>query len=299
MSTSNAVSADGHVVCQTTLWSALAHITAGRIKKIEKDENEQDSYTVLVEGLARIKLPRSLPPVLQIQPPTPLIHTSFSLPLPSGAPRTVDIRPLALRILPKQLHDRVAIIPQGLLSDLLVTVLGIDWEIRAEILGIPDTDARGEKVRRVLLDLMAKRGIDPPDQPPKAIGPSTALVQRNVRAPGMRQKPPENEDLAPLRKTLEARHEELSYAAEQAVGRELTRLASIPPQSAEYALVRNYVEWILALPWKKVSELGDEVDLKEARRRLDAEHEGLEGVKRRVVEYLAVYRWVFSFRYKL
>ena len=76
----------------------------------------------------------------------------------------------------------------------------------------------------------------------------------------------------------------------QTITRELTRLVKIPPQSAEYGVGKTYIEWLLALPWKKLSEVGQDLDLDEARRRMEAEHEGLEGVKRRVIEYLAVYR---------
>jgi ATP-dependent Lon protease len=67
-------------------------------------------------------------------------------------------------------------------------------------------------------------------------------------------------------------------------------LVKIPPQSAEYGVGRTYIEWLLALPWLKVSDMGSEIDLESTRSKLDAEHAGLEAVKRRVVEYLAVYR---------
>ena len=237
--------------------------------------------------------------MLSILPPHPLPISTFSLPLPTNPPSaSKELLPLAVRLLPKQLHDRLEIVPPSLLADLLVTVLGVDWEARAELLGLADTDERTAKVKEVLLGLMAKRGITPPDgssAPSKALIPrSNALVRRQARpvsaAPA--QGGGGGGDLQTLQALFQRRNEELSVAARQAVERELGRLATIPPQSAEYSQVRTYIEWLLALPWNKISEVDAEVDLKEARRRLDAEHEGLEAVKRRVVEYLAVYRCV-------
>jgi ATP-dependent Lon protease len=98
------------------------------------------------------------------------------------------------------------------------------------------------------------------------------------------------EDVQPLFSLFEKRAAELSPQATQALTREFGRIAKIPPASAEYGVIRTYIEWLLALPWKKVSPVNDKLDLAEARKRLEDEHEGLEAVKRRVIEYLAVYR---------
>ncbi len=68
--------------------------------------------------------------------------------------------------------------------------------------------------------------------------------------------------------------------------RDLERLAMIPAASPEYSLIVTYVELIADLPWNKTSE--DHDDLEEARRILDRDHFGLEKVKKRIVEYLAV-----------
>lgn len=222
--------------------------------------------------------------------------STFSLPLPVNPPITTnDLLPLALRLLPKQIHERVMIVPPSLLADILVTILGVPWEIRAELLGMPDVEERVERVKGILLDLMADRGITPPSTPSKALVPATksgALVKRQPRtqASSARPAPQVSEDLQGIHKLFNERKEELSTAAREAVTRELGRLGGMQQQSAEYSLVRTYVEWILALPWKRVSEVDDSVNLEEARKKLDAEHEGLEAVKRRVVEYLAVYR---------
>jgi ATP-dependent Lon protease len=68
--------------------------------------------------------------------------------------------------------------------------------------------------------------------------------------------------------------------------KQLSRLRSMQPQSAEYNLARNYVEWIADLPWSK--DTPDLNQVERVRRCLDEDHHGLERVKRRVVEYAAI-----------
>ncbi|HKR23268.1 MAG TPA: LON peptidase substrate-binding domain-containing protein, partial [Pyrinomonadaceae bacterium] len=68
--------------------------------------------------------------------------------------------------------------------------------------------------------------------------------------------------------------------------RELKRLERLPPAAPDYHVIRTYLEFILELPWLKSSE--DKLDLIEARRILDEDHYGLEDVKERILEFLAV-----------
>jgi ATP-dependent Lon protease len=68
--------------------------------------------------------------------------------------------------------------------------------------------------------------------------------------------------------------------------RELDRLSKMPVAAAEYTVSRTYLDWIIALPWAKRTE--DAIDLKKTKSVLDADHSGLEKVKDRVLEYLAV-----------
>ena len=67
---------------------------------------------------------------------------------------------------------------------------------------------------------------------------------------------------------------------------ELKKLRSMSPMSAESTVVRNYLDWMLSIPWKKRSKVSN--DVLEAERILDADHYGLEKVKERILEYLAV-----------
>ena len=68
--------------------------------------------------------------------------------------------------------------------------------------------------------------------------------------------------------------------------RELKRLERLPAAAPDYHVIRTYLEYVLELPWRKSSE--DKLDLKEARRILDEDHYGLEDVKERILEFLAV-----------
>ncbi len=82
----------------------------------------------------------------------------------------------------------------------------------------------------------------------------------------------------------------MSEEAEEKALKELDRLAQIPPQSAESGVIRTYVDWILALPWKEQTE--HQLELPEAQRILDEDHYGLEKPKENVLEYLAVLQLV-------
>ncbi len=74
-------------------------------------------------------------------------------------------------------------------------------------------------------------------------------------------------------------------ARDKAMG-ELKKLRSMSPMSAEATVVRNYLDWILSIPWKKRSKVKN--DVPEAEKILNADHYGLEKVKERILEYLAV-----------
>jgi ATP-dependent Lon protease len=78
----------------------------------------------------------------------------------------------------------------------------------------------------------------------------------------------------------------LSKEAREKANAELKKLRSMSPMSAEATVVRNYLDWILGIPWKKRSKIKN--DVLEAERILNADHYGLEKIKERIVEYLAV-----------
>ena len=95
----------------------------------------------------------------------------------------------------------------------------------------------------------------------------------------------EVQDVEKLRKKLTEK-KGLSEDARETVEKELQRLEMTPNSSPNYGILYSYIEWILELPWGEYSK--DKLDLKRARKILDEDHYGLEKVKKRIIEYLAV-----------
>jgi len=95
---------------------------------------------------------------------------------------------------------------------------------------------------------------------------------------------PASAEVAALRKQVEER--DLPAEVKSVAGKELDRLSQMAPAMAEYALTRNYIDWLLSLPWDKASE--DKFDLAEAERILNRDHYGLAKVKERLLEFLTV-----------
>ncbi|MBK5118130.1 MAG: endopeptidase La, partial [Thermoleophilia bacterium] len=81
---------------------------------------------------------------------------------------------------------------------------------------------------------------------------------------------------------------QLPENAQKVADRELSRLERLPPAAAEHGVIRTYLEWLIELPWTQTSK--DKLNIKHARKVLDADHYDLELVKDRILEYLAVRR---------
>jgi len=94
----------------------------------------------------------------------------------------------------------------------------------------------------------------------------------------------DTEELADLRKRVDEAN--MPEEARAAADRELRRLERIPSASPEWSVARNYLDWLIDVPWTK--ETPDKDDLKHARAVLDEDHYGLDQVKERIIEYLAV-----------
>jgi len=95
---------------------------------------------------------------------------------------------------------------------------------------------------------------------------------------------PEADELAELREKLAAAS--LSPAARKEADRELNRLSRMNSASPEYQMVRTYLEWMAELPWNKFT--GAPIDIAHTRQVLDEDHYGLQKIKERILEYLAV-----------
>ena len=94
----------------------------------------------------------------------------------------------------------------------------------------------------------------------------------------------EEDEVDELRERLRAAG--LPDEVQKVARKQLGRLAGMQPQSAEYNVTRTYLEWIADVPWQKTTP--DRLDVEETRRCLDEDHYGLEKIKKRIIEYMAV-----------
>lgn len=99
-------------------------------------------------------------------------------------------------------------------------------------------------------------------------------------------------EVAELKKRIEAAG--LPEDTKKNVLKELDRYEKLPTQAPESGVIRNYIDWIVSIPWSKSTE--DQLDIKRSEKILDRDHDGLESVKERVLEYLAVRQLTKSLR---
>jgi len=96
----------------------------------------------------------------------------------------------------------------------------------------------------------------------------------------------EKHEIEKLRERAEKRKKEFPKNVWKTLTKELDRLSRTPAQAPNHGVILNYVETILDLPWEKYTK--DKLDLKHSKKVLDEDHYGLEKVKKRIIEYLAV-----------
>lgn len=111
-----------------------------------------------------------------------------------------------------------------------------------------------------------------------------AVLRQQLKAIQNELSGDEEDDLSELRRRLSER--DFPEDAQKAVDKELKRLESLEPNQAEFGVVRNYLEWMADLPWGVSAPDQGDVDAIEAQ--LDADHFGLDDVKERILEHMAV-----------
>ena len=178
------------------------------------------------------------------------------------------------------------------LSYLIASSVRISVEERQELLEETDLEARLRRLTVLcnreleLLELGAKIQSDVQLDMDKTQREFFLRQQLKAIRQELGEGPDEGREVEELRERLIAASppEEIRVAAE----RELGRLDRLPAESPEYGVVRNYLDWILAIPWSVVTE--DDLDLERARAILDEDHYDIEKVKDRIIEQLAVAR---------
>lgn len=194
------------------------------------------------------------------------------------------------KINPEQMASISGLRSPGRLADAVMGLLKLDHVRKQEVLEILDGDKRLEKVFEILSGELSVASLE------KAIKNRVrGQMERNQREYYL------NEQIKAIHKEmgreddpqaeaveLEQRFKEKNMpeeAREKAL-REVRKLRQMSPSSAEYTVARNYIDWLLDLPWNELKPI--DVDIHEAKALLDGEHFGLEKPKERILEYLAV-----------
>ena len=270
--------------------------TAAFIHKIIKLPNQ--SLFVFVEGLQRIA-------VLEVTQQEPYLRARVQQ-LSDGTPeeKSADFEALVRSV--TALFQQVVQLSPTLSDDLQTVVMNIDEPARLadfiaanlpslsstekqELLESLDLKGRLERLHRLLarevevLQLRSKIQSEVQDQVTQSqreyyLREQMKAIQKELGEEN------EQQEIEELRKKIEAAG--MTEEARKEATRELNRLAKMSPAAADYHVTRTYLDWLLALPWTKVSTM--KVDLRKAKEVLDADHYDLEKLKERILDYLAV-----------
>ena len=272
----------------------------GTYTSIHKVFKQPDgSVRLVVQGVARIRL-------LEIVQTRPFLRARVEE-VPDIMPAPGDLEAEALTrnattlfrkivelspLLPDELAEAVVNLTHpGRVADAIAASLpSLTSQARQELLATADVKARLARLVATLtkevevLELGSK--IQSQVESEVGKGQRDYYLREQLKAiqKELGQTDERTQELDDLRQAIEAAG--MTEEAKKEALRELDRLAKMPPAAAEYTVARTYLEWLVALPWSK--ETVDALDLAEARRILDEDHWGLEKVKDRILEYLAV-----------
>ena len=205
---------------------------------------------------------------------------------------------LNMKIPPEILTSLAGIDDPGRLADTVAAHLSLKIEDKQQILEVQDVRGRLEKILGVLeseIDLLqvekrirgrVKRQMEK-SQREYYLNEQMKAIQKELGE--LEEGPNEAEELA---KKIEKAG--MSKEAREKAESELKKLKMMSPMSAEATVVRNYIDWLVNVPWKKRSKI--QKDLTKAEEILEADHYGLEKVKERILEYLAVQQRVVKLK---
>ena len=191
---------------------------------------------------------------------------------------------------PELAHMIAGIDSPAHLADLIVSFMDVKSSEKQEILDALDLNGRLDKVIKLLAHRVEVLKItkDISEQTQAALGERQreAVLREQLRQlqKELGEGDSEAGELAELENVIAAAG--MPQPIEEHARKELQRLKRMQEASPEYGMVRNYLDWLVALPWSKVDP--EDIDIERARQVLDEDHYGLEKVKRRILEYLAV-----------
>ncbi|PKN09576.1 MAG: endopeptidase La [Deltaproteobacteria bacterium HGW-Deltaproteobacteria-8] len=202
------------------------------------------------------------------------------------------------KIAPESILAMAALREPGALADAVMPHLKVEFERKQRALEITNTTLRLEYVYELLLGEIEIASIEK-----RVKGRVKGQMEKNQReyylneqVKAIHKEMGREDDPAAEAAELEKRLDEkvMSDESRERVRKEIRKLKQMQPSSAEYTVVRNYVDWILDLPWGVIKDT--ELNIAKARTILDEDHYGLEKPKERILEYIAVQSLVKSMK---
>jgi ATP-dependent Lon protease len=257
------------------------------------------SLRLIVQGLARVRLDRVVQsrPFLRaevtiaadvLRDEDHLEIDALQRNIKSNFQQVVSLSPL----LSDDLQPLAAnITDPGKLADFIASSLAtIGTAVKQDILSTLDVRARMDALNRLLIKELEvlELGSRIQSQVQSEVGKNQREYFLREQMKAIQKELGEGDEQAKEVEDLRAKIEAagMPEPVKKEAVRELDRLSKMPVAAAEYTVSRTYVDWLIALPWAKRTE--DSIDLKRTKQVLDADHSGLEKVKDRVLEYLAV-----------
>ncbi|MGE3635921.1 MAG: endopeptidase La, partial [Sandaracinaceae bacterium] len=267
---------------------------AARVLKALK--HSSGNYSLILQGLVRIRL-EGMPQE------DPYLRARISR---LDEPRDEDVETealaMSLRDIAKQVIQLMPELPReagslidsiqepGQLADLVATNLDAPVDEKAQLLETIEVKERIRKVLRLLtrqLEILKMRErINSQIKEEMGKNQREYVLRQQLKA--IKEELGEEDGDAGDLDVLDERitKANLPREAEEVARKQLKRLRSMQVGSAEYTVVRTYIDWILDIPWSKSTT--DNLDIQSVRQVLDEDHSGLEKVKKRIVEFLAV-----------
>jgi len=269
--------------------------TVARIVKLLK--MGEDNYSLVVQGLARFK-------VLELVQEAPYLKARVDAVEDKGGSENMEVEALGIN-LKKLAREVIELMPElpaaatelvesithpGHLADLIAANIDVPIEEKQAVLETVELKARMNLVleilnrKREILRLSNK--IDSAVKGEMSKTQREYYLRQQLKAikEELGEMGEEEEELDELQERLKKAG--LPPDVEKVANKELNRLKTIPAASSEYTVARTYLDWIAELPWSKMSE--DNLDIDNARKVLDTDHFGIQKVKKRILEYLAV-----------
>ena len=269
--------------------------TVGTLIEVVTMHRQQDgAIQVLVRGISRVHIDTFLDqePFLRVQVTRQAESQSKGPQSDALVRHTTSLferyAQLNRRFSVEDINSIVALKTPTLLSDTLAAHLVTDAEQQQDLLETPDPLARLEKICVIMgneieiLELettIRSRVRSQVDRSQKEF-----YLREQLRAIQEELGIEATTEIDELRTKL--KEKQLPPEVDVKIRKEIDRLDRTPAQSAELAVIRSYIDWVLALPWNERND--DSFDIEQARRILNEDHYGLEGIKERILEFLAV-----------